>query len=152
MSRDLISREALLDAICKNGEYHGLTPAHRWNACRIVSLIPAVDAVLRDEHEALLRRFRHLLESDFIRSFDEVDPLTGVYKRNIAEADKAEPVRCRDCVWRGNERKCPMCHEEWFDDLFDGFDSISIDKTTDEGFCHCGARTGGEDEETERDQ
>lgn len=73
-----------------------------------------------------------------------------VHSRPAVEA--VEVVRCKDCVWRGNGSKCPMCHEEWFDDPFDGFDSISIDKTTDEGFCHYGARIGGEDEETERDQ
>jgi hypothetical protein len=50
---------------------------------------PTVDAVPRDEHEALLKRFRHLLESDFIRSFDEYDPRTGTYKRDIYEVDNA---------------------------------------------------------------
>lgn len=48
----------------------------------------AVDAVPREEHESLVRRFEHLLESDYIRSFDEVIPLSGgKYKRDIREAD-----------------------------------------------------------------
>lgn len=46
-----------------------------------------VDAVPREEHESLLKRFRHLLESDYIRSFDEVKHGTGEYKRDIREAD-----------------------------------------------------------------
>ena len=47
-----------------------------------------VDAVPREEHECLLKRFRHLLESDYIRSFDEVKLGTGEYKRDIREADR----------------------------------------------------------------
>ena len=59
---------------------------------------PTVDAVPREEHELLLKRFRHLLESDFIRSFDEYDPKTGTYKRDISEADRvAHVVRCGRC-------------------------------------------------------
>lgn len=65
-----------------------------------IDTLPSVDAVPREEHEALLNRFLHLLESDYIRSFDEVDPRTGTYKRDISEAvapvDKI--VRCKDCV------------------------------------------------------
>lgn len=59
---------------------------------------PTVDAVPRDEYESLLKRFRHLLESDFIRSFDEYDPKTGTYKRDISEADTmARVIRCKNC-------------------------------------------------------
>lgn len=32
-------------------------------------------------------RLQHLLQSDYIRSFDEVDPTTKEYKRDIKEAD-----------------------------------------------------------------
>lgn len=62
---------------------------------------PTVDAVPREEHELLLKRFRHLLESDFIRSFDEYDPKTGTYKRDISEAMDVETViHCKDCeMW-----------------------------------------------------
>ena len=35
----------------------------------------------------LERRLKHLLQSDFIRSFDEVDARTKEYKRDIREAD-----------------------------------------------------------------
>ena len=37
--------------------------------------------------EPILRRLKHLLESDYIRSFDEVDPTSKAYKRDISEAD-----------------------------------------------------------------
>ena len=57
----------------------------------MIEKLPAVDAVPRDEYDSLLKRFQHLLESDFIRSFDEVKPLTGTYKRDIAEADNVQP-------------------------------------------------------------
>lgn len=49
---------------------------------------PTVEAVPREEFDCLLRRFRHLLESDYIRSFDEVDHRTGEYKRDIREANE----------------------------------------------------------------
>ena len=40
------------------------------------------------EFETLLKRFRHLLESNFIASFDEWDLQKHDYKRDISEADK----------------------------------------------------------------
>lgn len=40
------------------------------------------------EKEGVVNRLGHLLESDFIRSFDNYDPKTGTYKRDISEADK----------------------------------------------------------------
>lgn len=42
----------------------------------------------RKENEVLLKRFRHLLESDVIRLYDEVDPRTKKYKRNVKDLDK----------------------------------------------------------------
>lgn len=43
-----------------------------------------------ESYNLLLSRFRHLLQSDFIRSFDEYDRLKGDYKRDIKEADMIE--------------------------------------------------------------
>jgi hypothetical protein len=40
-----------------------------------------------ESYNLLLSRFRHLLQSDFIRSFDEYDRIKGDYKRDIKEAD-----------------------------------------------------------------
>jgi len=42
---------------------------------------------LRFENEVILRRLKHLLESDYISQFDQVDPNTKEYIRNIKEAD-----------------------------------------------------------------
>lgn len=42
---------------------------------------------LEKEYEMLLRRFRHLLKSDIVRLYDEVDPATKNYKRDIKELD-----------------------------------------------------------------
>lgn len=73
----------------------------------VIQNAPTVDAVPREEHDALLKRFRHLLESDFIRSFDEYDPKTGTWKRDISEADRvAYVIRCGRCK-RSNAIKIP---------------------------------------------
>ena len=42
---------------------------------------------LRADNEVILRRLKHLLESDYISQFDQVDPNTQEYIRNIREAD-----------------------------------------------------------------
>lgn len=66
----------------------------------VIQKAPTVDAVPREEHELLLKRFRHLLESDFIRSFDAHDSKTGTYKRDISEADAvAYVIRCGNCKY-----------------------------------------------------
>ena len=44
--------------------------------------------VTTTEYELLLKRFRHLMKSETIASYDEVDPRTGEYKRDIKELDK----------------------------------------------------------------
>ena len=61
--------------------------------------------VSRKEYELLLRRIKHLLASDFIRSFDEYDGVNNRWKRDIRDADrivfdlvdKENLVRCEDC-------------------------------------------------------
>lgn len=42
---------------------------------------------LRLENEVILRRLKHLLESNYISQFDQVDPKNKEYIRNIKEAD-----------------------------------------------------------------
>lgn len=54
--------------------------------------------------------------------------------------DAVEVVRCRECEYRGDELKCPMCFDEWDEDE-PGF--LRIDKTVDDGFCHMGAKMDG---------
>lgn len=49
---------------------------------------------LRLENEVILRRFRHLLESNYISQFDQVDPNTKEYIRDIREADRRVMYLC----------------------------------------------------------
>ena len=50
--------------------------------------VPTATSELTVESDPIIKRLRHLLESEYIRSFDEVDPRTQEYKRDIREADK----------------------------------------------------------------
>ena len=49
--------------------------------------------------------------------------------------DAVPVVRCKDCIHRGWELECPMCFDEW-----DENDIHTVDHTTDDGFCHKGAK------------
>lgn len=60
------------------------------------------------------------------------------------DLDAVPVVRCRECWKRGNERECPMCHEE-----FDGCDYCTIDYTSDDGFCHMGKKMDAKEVETD---
>ena len=64
----------------------------------------------------------------------------------LAYADVLEVVRCKDCVYRMDVNECPMCWTEWFEDAFDGMDCVTRDNTTDDGFCHKGAKMDLEEE------
>lgn len=100
---DLISREAVLEALRTRGRKlqnlsvtsfeKAISLGVAYECVGIVKDAPAVDAVPCDEYEALLKRFRHLEESNFIRAFDAVNPRTGEYVLNIADADKVQPIR-----------------------------------------------------------
>lgn len=50
--------------------------------------VPTAASELTVESDPIIKRLRHLLESEYIRSFDEIDPRTQEYKRDIREADK----------------------------------------------------------------
>lgn len=53
---------------------------------------------LKISYDELLKRFRHLLESEFISSFDEVDA-DGNYRRDISNADLiANKLRLIDVI------------------------------------------------------
>lgn len=45
------------------------------------------DTTIREERDLLETRLRHLLESETIRMFDEKDPRTHAYKRDISRLD-----------------------------------------------------------------
>lgn len=113
MNNDLISRSALIENLNKmlGVEYDDQKPFERGFrkglavGKRAVELYPAAEgAVPHDEYDSLLRRFRHLLESDYIRSFDEYDPRTHTYKRDISEA--VEPTRRGEWITIGAKRRC----------------------------------------------
>ena len=58
--------------------------------------------------------------------------------KEIPAVDAVKVVRCRDCKHRGIVCKCPMCYEDGYYDEDYGYDYWDVDKTTDDGFCHCG--------------
>ena len=81
---------------CIDCEYEKVYPerfadGHKCPKCGSGLYVPAevevTGMVTREEYESLLRRFKHLLESDIIALYDEVDPKTGEYKRDIKELD-----------------------------------------------------------------
>ena len=58
--------------------------------------------------------------------------------------DAVEVVRCKDCKHRGIVSECPMCYtEDSYDDDY-GYEYWDVDKTVDEGFCHCGEKAAAE--------
>lgn len=76
---------------------------------RSINNVPtAASELIVDEVDPLIKRLRHLLESEYIRSFDEVDPRTQEYKRDIREADKgrAAPETAPYCRYR---TPCGIC-------------------------------------------
>ena len=62
--------------------------------------------------------------------------------RQMHKVDLAPVVRCKDCKFRGFDA-CPMCHDEYTYDEDDGGDYYTVDNTTDDGFCHMGAKMDG---------
>ena len=60
--------------------------------------------------------------------------------RNQPTVEAVPIVRCKECKYRGDELRCPMCFDEWDEDD-PGF--LRIDKTVDDGFCHMGAKMDG---------
>lgn len=58
--------------------------------------------------------------------------------KSAPSVDAVEVVRCKDCKHRGIVTECPMCYTEDSYDEDYGYDYWDVDKTVDEGFCHCG--------------
>ena len=75
---------------------------------RSINNIPTASSELTVESDPIIKRLRHLLESEYIRSFDEVDPRTQEYKIDIREADKgrAAPETAPYCRYR---TPCGIC-------------------------------------------
>ena len=75
---------------------YGIFDKADFKGCKLIEDAPTIKEYaawlkelkeLRLENEVILRRLKHLLESDFISQFDQVDPNTKEYIRNIKEAD-----------------------------------------------------------------
>lgn len=80
--------------------------------------VPTAAGELTVESDPIIKRLRHLLESEYIRSFDEVDPSTQEYKRDIREADKGRVAPetapyCRYCT------PCGICEVHTMPGLFE---------------------------------
>ena len=58
----------------------------------------------------------------------------------LPSAEAVQVVRCKDCKYRETD-DCPMYWMEWLI-----IDEVVHDYTTDNGYCHCGKRKGGDDE------
>lgn len=74
----------------------------------------------------------------YVTGFD--DAIT--YVEDAPTIDAVQVVRCRECKYRGYDA-CPMCHDEYTYDEDDGGDYFTVDNTTDDGFCHMGAKMDG---------
>jgi hypothetical protein len=83
MEYDLISRKALKAEI----KAWVLDALDLRTISQLIDSAPAAETVSREEYDALLKRFRHLMESEYIASFDKVNRRTGAYLRDIHEAD-----------------------------------------------------------------
>lgn len=82
----MTDRIAEIKAHCEEGR-----PIRRIDVKYLLDQIEQANAELdesKKQHEALIKRFQHLLQSDFIRSFDEWDRSKCNYRRDISEADK----------------------------------------------------------------
>ena len=63
-----------------------------------------------EHHEIIERRLKHLLQSDFIRSFDEVNVSTKEYKRDISEAKQKKILYICDRKKCGPNHDCFECN------------------------------------------
>lgn len=79
------------------------------------------------------------------KAFEKSFPGHLIDREGVELVEYAEVVRCRDCKHRGSvDYKCPMCYTEDSYDEESGYDCWDVDKTVDEGFCHCGEKMDAE--------
>jgi len=148
MNDRLISADALLKRICElcgeNCEMpNEAVTCIEWEfAHDAIESLPPVDTVPKAYYDNLLKRFKHLIQSDYIRSFDAWDSRKNDYVLDIRDA---EPVRHGhwDVVKSsihpyGNDVACSVC----------GF---KMGSSFGYGFCpNCGAKMdGGKEDATE---
>lgn len=87
--------------------------------------------LVRFEHAACnADRFKQAMLGGIRKALHEIETSPTI--------DAVEVVRCKDCKHRGIVTECPMCYtEDSYDDDY-GYDYWDVDKTVDDGFCHCG--------------
>ena len=110
-----------IEIVLRNDGTNQIVKAFLSGMIDIIDELPENDVVPLEDHEALSRRFRHLMSSEYIASFDAVDH-SGKYKRDISEAGKHAG---RDCyrVWNAVRKyddgkivlQCPACGFEWLE-------------------------------------
>lgn len=104
--------------------------------------IEEIIRVKNKEFGMLQERLRHLLQSDFIRSFDEIDHKTNTYRRNISEADSentnndAQWIKL-DSIFKGMY-KCSNCME-----IVTMTGKALIENKLDNYCAHCGSKMRG---------
>ena len=72
------------------------------------------------------------------KAFENSFPGHLIDREGVELVEYAEVVRCKDCMHRGIVTECPMCYTEDSYDEDYGYDYWDVDKTVDDGFCHCG--------------
>lgn len=65
-----------------------------------------------DMYDVLLKRFKHLMCSEYIRSFDAVNPTTGEYMRDIKEAKPQLSCDLVDMVPVVLEELCKVLNDD----------------------------------------
>jgi len=94
--------------------------------------------------DVLESRLKHLLQSDFIRSFDAINYKTGKYKRDITEADKitgtdpkifylCDGEKCKNCSSDICKHTGDMTHAKNFQ--YDGYANYWEQSATDPDKC-----------------
>lgn len=109
--------------------YHQRTEIQHKALKEAIERVPTVDAVPKTDYELLLKRFKHLIQSDYIKSFDAWDSRKNDYVRDIRDA--VEVVRCKDCIHREIQVDGVFRYE------ICGLRNEIINL---EGFCHMGKR------------
>lgn len=94
-----LNREQIKYALgcCVDGDCYPCPYAEIGAGCRDRMAEDALSLIkeLTEENENFEKRLRHLLQSDFIASFDEVNIKTKEYFRDISEADELMDERDR---------------------------------------------------------
>ena len=73
---------------------------------------------------------------------DAINKLLPKLSRTTTTVDAVEVVRCKDCKHRKNPEECPMCFTEVVD-VVGGRMYKFTDLTSDNGYCHMGAKMDG---------